>query len=86
MSTAANGLLLCGTGTTGCHGWVESNRSEARAQGFLVSANGRLKASEVAVTRHAVLGAVWLEDDGTWFSARPEEGPTPESIEGWVNN
>lgn len=84
VNEAANGLLLCGSGTTGCHGWVESNRAEARVQGFLVSANGRLNASEVAVTRHALLGSVWLEDDGTWFPSLPEEGPTPESIEGWV--
>lgn len=31
-----NLALLCGTGTTGCHGWVESNRSEAYATGWLV--------------------------------------------------
>lgn len=37
VSKAANGVLLCGTGTTGCHGWVEKHRSEAIAQGWLVS-------------------------------------------------
>lgn len=31
-----NLLTLCGTGTTGCHGWVESHRAEAYAQGWLV--------------------------------------------------
>lgn len=30
-------VLLCGTGTTGCHGWIESNRAEARALGWLIS-------------------------------------------------
>lgn len=35
--TCANLLLLCGSGTTGCHGWVESNRFAARAVGLLVS-------------------------------------------------
>lgn len=32
----SNGLLLCGTGTTGCHGWVESHRAAALADGYLV--------------------------------------------------
>ena len=34
--TPANLVLLCGTGTTGCHGWVESHRAVAIAQGWLV--------------------------------------------------
>ena len=32
----SNGLLLCGTGTTGCHGWVEAHRAAAHADGYLV--------------------------------------------------
>lgn len=33
----ANLLLLCGTGTTGCHGWVEcQERAAARARGLWV--------------------------------------------------
>lgn len=32
----ANLILLCGSGTTGCHGWVESNRDTARELGFLI--------------------------------------------------
>lgn len=32
----ANLILLCGSGVTGCHGWVESNRNEARELGFLI--------------------------------------------------
>ena len=31
----ANLLTLCGDGTRGCHGWVESNRTEATRLGFL---------------------------------------------------
>lgn len=34
--SAANALLLCGTGTTGCHGWVESHRADALELGLLV--------------------------------------------------
>lgn len=29
-------IFLCGSGTTGCHGWVESHRSEAYETGMLV--------------------------------------------------
>jgi hypothetical protein len=29
-------VLLCGSGTTGCHGWVERNRPAAEGQGFIV--------------------------------------------------
>lgn len=31
-----NLLLLCGSGTTGCHGWIESNREESYKRGLLV--------------------------------------------------
>lgn len=29
-------ILLCGSGVTGCHGWVESNRNLSRELGFLL--------------------------------------------------
>ena len=31
-----NLLWLCGSGTTGCHGWIESHRTEAYAAGLLL--------------------------------------------------
>lgn len=36
INSVANLLLLCGSGTTGCHGHVESHRAEAVEQGFIV--------------------------------------------------
>ena len=30
-------VLLCGSASTGCHHWAESNRTEARAMGWLIS-------------------------------------------------
>ncbi|QZN86929.1 HNH endonuclease [Cellulomonas sp. C5510] len=36
VSAASNALTLCGSGTTGCHGAVESDRDAARRQGYLV--------------------------------------------------
>lgn len=32
----ANLLLLCGSGTTGCHGWVHAHPAEAYRHGWLV--------------------------------------------------
>lgn len=37
INSPENLILLCGSGTTECHGWVESNREEARAQGYAIS-------------------------------------------------
>lgn len=36
INSPANLLWVCGTGTTGCHGWMERNRTEALAAGWLV--------------------------------------------------
>ncbi|MFZ1363077.1 MAG: hypothetical protein WAS05_09150 [Candidatus Nanopelagicales bacterium] len=36
LHTIQNMVVLCGSGTTGCHGWVESNRDMAREQGWLL--------------------------------------------------
>jgi hypothetical protein len=60
MNSPANILLLCGSGTTGCHGWVESHREEAYETGLLVYRND--DPAETPVTlRH---GEVWLDDVG----------------------
>lgn len=36
LHKSANLIALCGSGTTGCHGWVESHRLEARTFGYLI--------------------------------------------------
>lgn len=36
VSAPSNGILLCGTGTTGCHGWVETHREAAHEQGWSI--------------------------------------------------
>lgn len=77
VNNAANLIILCGSGTTGCHGWVESHRADARASGFLVPLNGIQKADEVAI-KHHLLGLVLLTDEGGWVPSN--EGPTPESM------
>lgn len=35
--TPANGVLLCGSGTTGCHGWAHGNVKDATEAGLIVA-------------------------------------------------
>lgn len=63
VGRAANGVVVHGHGSAGCHGEIESNRDEARARGFLVSAIGRLRADEVEIL-HALYGRCLLTDEG----------------------
>ena len=60
-NSPANLVILCGTGTSSCHGWVEHNRADAHRLGLLVSQ--QKEPSQVAI-QHAVHGLVWLTDDG----------------------
>lgn len=36
VNSLANLALVCGSGTTGCHGYIESHREEAYERGWLV--------------------------------------------------
>lgn len=64
VNRPANLLTLCGSGVTGCHGWVESNRDRAREEGFLVPLNGLALPADVMV-RHHMWGPALLGDDGS---------------------
>lgn len=50
-----NLLLVCGTGTTGCHGFIEAHRTSAEQEGWLVRHG--LDPAEVVVTVYAGLHA-----------------------------
>lgn len=63
---AANGILLCGNGTQGCHGWVERNPDEARDNGWSIY---RAESPPNIAVNHAALGWVFLEIDGTYIEA-----------------
>lgn len=45
--TPANLILLCGSGTTGCHGWVHAHPERARSSGWIVRSAGALIPAEV---------------------------------------
>ena len=64
VNSAANLVLLCGSGTTGCHGHIESHRTEGYDTGFLVSQNGIHAAMDTPI-RHHIHGRVYLCEDGT---------------------
>lgn len=56
-----SGLVsLCGTGTTGCHGEVESDRAQAYDDGWLIH-TGRDPQSIACLTPD---GWLWLDDEG----------------------
>lgn len=63
VNMAANGVILHGNGTQGCHSEVESNRARALALGFLIPANGIYTAVDIPI-RHAVHGPTHLTNDG----------------------
>ena len=57
IASITNLLVLCGSGTTGCHGWVESHRAKAEEIGYLVSALGLKSPADTRVQRA----------DGSWW-------------------
>lgn len=63
VNLAGNLLVLCGSGVTGCHGWVESNRERALANGYLVRATSRWIPADLPVL-HSLYGWCLLKDDG----------------------
>ena len=59
---ASNGVVLCGSGTTGCHNEVESDRAEYLAMGFLVLQRQDPRSTPILIRGKWVL---LTEDGGT---------------------
>ena len=57
----SNLVLLCGTSSTGCHGFAESERDAAREEGFLVAQDADPAAVPVL---YAGRGLVYLDATG----------------------
>lgn len=57
----ANLLVLCGSGTQGCHGWVTQNPDLARERGYVVRQHA--DPEQVPVVAHGAW--VFLRNDGT---------------------
>jgi 5-methylcytosine-specific restriction endonuclease McrA len=65
--TLTNLMLLCGSGTTGCHGWVTVNPEKSRRNGWTLLRHQ--EPAHIPVRRRGV--RVMLADDG-FFIAIPE--------------
>lgn len=61
---ASNLLALCGSGTTGCHGWVEAHPKAAHEQGFWLFEGETSAATAVRLWGREVL----LGDNGRYLS------------------
>lgn len=61
VHSPANLIDICGTGTTGCHGWIHSHPKEAYEQGFLVRSTFDPEKVPITTYQH---GHVLLTNDG----------------------
>jgi hypothetical protein len=57
---ASNLVVLCGSGTTGCHGWAEKHITEAQDEGLVLEQ--WQNPADVPVKLY--VGTVYLRDDG----------------------
>lgn len=62
---ASNGVLLCGSGTTGCHHLVERNRAKSYDEGLLLRRHQDPSETPVLLER----GWVRLDDNGLYLPA-----------------
>jgi hypothetical protein len=70
LNEPSNLLALCGSGTSGCHGWVESHRSDSYGDGWLCYRNDDPRNIMVKVINPDSMSDrfqyVYLSDDGTY--------------------
>jgi hypothetical protein len=66
--SSSNLMAVCGTGTTGCHGVIESYRAQAYEHGWLVRRGQDPAEVEVLIWRQ---GWVRLTKDATYGPRRP---------------
>lgn len=77
----ANLLALCGSGTVGCHGWIESHRNSALTRGLLL----RQAEDPLAVPFTDAYGyRWWLDNDGVkWMDPADQLRLVGEGPSGW---
>lgn len=77
VNTPDNLILLCGSGTTGCHGWVHAHPAESREDGNGWIVSKYVTAGEIPSrpARHYRLGRVCLDTQGGWTAAEQEPSP-----------
>ena len=64
LNTLSRLMLVCGTGTTGCHHWIEQHRIIGRDRGWLIPRLVAETVDSTTVPMHAAgVGVVLLSDD-----------------------
>jgi hypothetical protein len=71
VNLPGNLVLLCGGGTTKCHGFIEANRQDAYDTGWLVRRHSTDLPADIPI-QHARHGYGWLTDTGGF-----DPHPTP---------
>lgn len=71
INEPANGAVLCGSGVTGCHGWVEKHRDVAYETGWLIRRG--IATAETVPLVHALHGYVLLNNMGGYERLKPTE-------------
>lgn len=75
LNTPANLVVLCGSGTTGCHGTIESKREQAYDEGLLLHEGADPASVPVLLlpSTHAFAELVYLTVDGTYALDAPDQ-------------
>lgn len=74
LNSPANLITLCGSGSSGCHGWVHEHTGEAYEKGWLVhSWEDHPELVHLLTRQH---GWVYLTEEGGWT---PCETPMPNT-------
>lgn len=69
LHEASNLILACGSGDTGCHGWIHAHPREAMSLGYIVSGfNDHPELAPILTAQH---GWVLLDDKGGWMRCEP---------------
>lgn len=63
VHSPANLIDLCGTGTTGCHGWIHAHPTEAYEHGWMLHPTDDPQTTPVLSHQH---GWILLDDHGGW--------------------
>lgn len=70
-----NGIVLCGSGTTGCHGWVHDHPAQSRSRGWIISPNWTQVTAMSESCWYPLLGLrLFLDQDGAMREA-PTDDP-----------
>lgn len=72
INAPSNLLTVCGTGTTGCHGWIGSSPAEAFEHGYAVSLNSREATADVPVLHVVFSASVLLADEEPFVRPVPD--------------